>query len=355
MKKFEVKAASIINSFLLLLAVTVFVNGQSTNVNFPTPITSSSISGNIKARDIGDSRLTSHYYVFEGRQGDIFLKIESNNLDGDIDIYYADGLRPITKVKLYSDSSPTETGREIYLRKPEKLILRIEGRSPNDDSASYSIKFSGSFQTVVANPSVEQPKTPEVKSSNDSDVRVNSVGTIIERRPTPTPQPKPQTSTKTEPITRNREVAKTNTPQPDSTVKPKTSVKNEVETAPKKTETVAKTTPSKSGTTAKTPAPKTTKSTSSGRNTSATTARKPAPTIKKETPKVEPKPDPAAELASAMENVKLVVQFKDGKKIERPMNNVLRFGVDKGILTIINKNGAISRHSIIEITKITVE
>lgn len=354
MKKFEVKAASIIKSFLLLLVATVFVNGQSTNVNFPTPVTSSSISGNIKARDIGDSRLTSHYYVFEGRQGDIFLKIESNNLDGDIDIYYADGLRPITKIKLYSDSSPTETGREIYLRKPEKLILRIEGRTPNDDSATYSIKFTGSFQTVAGNPSVEEPKTPEVKTSTDSDVRVNSVGTIIERKPTPTPQPKPQTSAKTEPVTRNREVSKTNAPQPDSTVKPKTTVKKEVEESPEKPETVAKTTPSKSDTTAKTPASKNTKSTTSGRNTT-TAARKPAPTIKKETPKVEPKPDPAAELASAMENVKLVVEFKDGKKIERPMNDVLRFGVDKGILTIINKNGAISRHSIIEITKITVE
>ncbi len=354
MKKFEVKTVSIINSFLLLLAVTVFVNGQSTNVNFPTPITSSSISGNIKARDIGDSRLTSHYYVFEGRQGDIFLKIESNNLDGDIDIYYADGLRPITKVKLYSDSSPTETGREIYLRKPEKLILRIEGRTPNDDSASYSIKFSGSFQTVASNPSVEQPKTPEVTSSNDSDVRVNSVGTIIERRPTPTPQP----SVKNEPITRNREVAKTNTPQPDSTIKPNTSAKKESEEIPKKATPPAKTTAtrsSKSNTTTKATTPKVTNPTTSRRNTPATTARKPAPTIKKETPKVEPKPDPAAELASAMENVKLVVQFKDGKKIERPMNDVLRFGVDKGILTIINKNGAISRHSIIEITKITVE
>lgn len=354
MKKFEVKAASILQGFLLLLVITVFVKGQSTNVNYPTPITTDSISGNIKARDIGDSRLTSHYYVFEGRQGDIFLKIESNNLDGDIDIYYAENLRPITKVKLFADSSPSETGREIYLRKPEKLILRVEGRSPNDDLASYSIKFTGSFQAVVANSVSGEPKTPEVKTSTDGEIRVNSVGTIVERKPTPTPQPK------SEPITRSRQIPATTTPQPASTIKSNTAKREE----PVRTSTATKNTASETDnekpmkTTTSKSAPKTTatRRTTPTRSTTRTPVpKKETPTIKKETPKVEPKPNPAAELAAAMENVKLVVEFKDGKKIERPMNDVLRFGVDKGVLTIINKNGAITRHSILEITKITVE
>ena len=56
-----------------------------------------------------------------------------------------------------------------------------------------------------------------------------------------------------------------------------------------------------------------------------------------------------------MENIRLVVDFKDGSKIERPMNEVVRFGVDKGILTIINKDGSIGKFSILEITKISVE
>jgi len=79
------------------------------------------------------------------------------------------------------------------------------------------------------------------------------------------------------------------------------------------------------------------------------------PPVRKETPAGPPKPDPAAELAKAMENVRLVVEFKDGAKIERPMNEVMRFGVDKGVLTIVNKNGTIGRYSILNVVRMTIE
>ena len=42
----------------------------------------------------------------------------------------------------------------------------------------------------------------------------------------------------------------------------------------------------------------------------------------------------------ALENIQLVVLLKDGGKIERPMSEILRFGVEKGTLTIIHKNGS---------------
>ena len=201
--------------FVLLSLVfgIVFVNGQSTNIDYPTPISSSEIKGKIKARDIGDPRLTSHYYVFDGNQGDIFISIESNNLEGDIDIFLANGLKPMTKVSLFAETTPTKTGREIYLRKSERMILRIEGRTPNDDEATYLIKFTGSFQTVAKGAVKEEPKSPEIKGETEGEVKVNSVGTIIE-----TKTEKPATTPKN-PIGRQTAKANTTTPKPVSTVR----------------------------------------------------------------------------------------------------------------------------------------
>src|SRR5215213_3264000 len=76
----------------------ISVPAQSTNIEFPTAITSNEIKGKIPARDLGDSRLTTHYYFFNGNQGDIFIKILTSNLDGDIDVFLADTLRPVTKI-----------------------------------------------------------------------------------------------------------------------------------------------------------------------------------------------------------------------------------------------------------------
>ena len=64
---------------------------------------------------------------------------------GQIDIFTADGLRPLTKIVIFADAASNETGRIVYLRRPERLLLRIQGRTPNDDAAAYRIKFAGSF------------------------------------------------------------------------------------------------------------------------------------------------------------------------------------------------------------------
>ena len=112
------------------LAFAVSAAAQSTDQNFPTPITSNEINGTIKARDVGDSRLTSYFYAFDGDQGDIFINVAIKNFTGDIDVFTAEALRPLTKMVIYADTDQTETGRLIYLRKGERLILRIEGRTP---------------------------------------------------------------------------------------------------------------------------------------------------------------------------------------------------------------------------------
>jgi hypothetical protein len=313
---------------LLVLAIgAVYVAAQSSSVDNPTPITSSVVSGTIKARDIGDPRSTVHYYVFEGTQGDIFLKIEARNLNGDIDVFYADNMRPLTKISLYADSAPTQTGREIYLRKPERMILRVEGRTPIDDPATYSIRFDGSFIAMAGARVVERPKLPEIDSENDTGIKVNSVGTIIETKPKPIPKPRESTASNSA----QRETETTTVPEPVSTIKPKTSSSRPpARNRNTKKEPVAKIADSESDkvTDPENEKPETEKveeitgskaKTKTARNSTRATKN---PPVRKETPAGPPKPDPAAELAKAMENVRLVVEFKDGAKIERPMNEV---------------------------------
>src|SRR3954465_6888113 len=117
--------------------------GQSNDVSFPTALTENEIVGQIKARDIGDPRSTTYYFTFNGRQGDLFVNVVTKNLNGSVDIFSVDGMRPFANILVYADVLQSETGRVLYLRKPEKLILRIQGRSPNDDPADFQIKFAG--------------------------------------------------------------------------------------------------------------------------------------------------------------------------------------------------------------------
>src|SRR5256885_16072033 len=129
---------------VLLLLVAFSAAAQSTDVRSPTAVDGNEIVGSIPARDIGDARLTDHFYTFNGLPGDLFITIESKNLNGDFDVFTAAELRPVLKIVAYAESS-TPVTKNIYHRKPESLILRVEGRSPNDDEASYRIRFSGSF------------------------------------------------------------------------------------------------------------------------------------------------------------------------------------------------------------------
>ena len=343
-------------SVVAIFLFSITARAQSTNQNFPTGVTSNEINGTIKARDIGDARLTTYFYTFNGVQGDIFINVVTKNLDGDIDVFSAEGLRPLTKIRVYSDNPEGETGRVIYLRQPQKLILRIEGRTPTDEPATFRIKFAGSFQAVAGTPETDESKDPEVAANQDSDVRVNSVGTIIAIKPKPTPTPRIARVEKEESKASEGKI-KPDEPQPETyeEKKPKDAKdektpevvvtenlpekKDEPETKPE--ETVPET-PKKTPRTRRT-TPRT------RRNPPAeTTETKPKPTPEKKT---EPAPVAPADLA----NIRLVVEFKDGRKIERPMNEVLRFGVDKGILTIINKDGYIGRYSMLDIAKITVE
>jgi hypothetical protein len=56
-----------------------------------------------------------------------------------------------------------------------------------------------------------------------------------------------------------------------------------------------------------------------------------------------------------LENISLVILFKDGTTIERPMSEVIKFGIDKGVLTVILRDGTISRYSLLDVEKTTIQ
>jgi hypothetical protein len=321
--------------FILLAKIVTF--SQSSEQKFPTSVTSNEISGKIVARDLGDSRLTTYFYAFNGTQGDIFLTIETTNLNGDIDIFTADELRPITKIALFADSSSNQTVRSIYLRKDEKLILRIEGKTPNDDAATYRIKFEGSFE-AISEAKKDEAEAPKVKSKNDSEILVNSVGTILEVKPKPTPVPKVEIAKAEKPKT--PKVKKTPPPKIEKPKVEESEIVSEIPSTAK---------PSVKPPKVKKPKVEVAEDSPKVEKPKAPKVEKPKKMPK---PKVEPKPNPAA----ALENIILRIEFKDGTTFERPMSEVLRVNIDKdGTLSVVTKDGKIARYSILDVTKMTIQ
>lgn len=336
--------------FCVLFGSILFVQAQSTNQNFPTPVTTNEINGKIKARDLGDARLTSYFYTFTGNQGDVFINVVTKNFDGDIDVFTANNLRPLTKITVYSDNPENETGRIVYLRQTEKIILRIEGRTPNDEPATFRIKFAGSFEPLKAVAETGDQNLPEVKTENEGEIRVNSVGTIIEAKPKPTPKTKAEEKTEIVAETKKEDVK---TEKPAKKVKEKKAQTDEVaakkdkekEESEKELEKPKETKPPKvviTDTLPKTEEKEAEKTGESKEEAKTETKKK---TTKKEKT-VEPNP---------LENIMLVVLFKDGTKIERPMSEVLRVNVDKGMLTIVSKDGSIGKYSILDVAEMTIK
>ena len=94
---------------VVLLSSPVGILAQSTDQNFPTPITKNEITGSIRARDIGDARVTSFFYIFEGSQGDIFINVVAKNFSGDIDVFTERCIKGITvnreRCRAYAETS----------------------------------------------------------------------------------------------------------------------------------------------------------------------------------------------------------------------------------------------------------
>lgn len=320
---------------------------QSTDQMIPTPVTSSEINGQIAARDIGDARLTSFYYVFNGNRGDVFVNVVTKNFNGDIDIFTADALQPKTKITVYAGSSNNETGRVVYMRQPERLILRVQGRTPNDDPALFSIKFAGSFEPLPASLIAEETEKPKVETEINGAVRVNSVGTIIEE-PATDPDEKSETASEekaSDETARKTDAAKREIPTVfDPTKKSEKSMPEDLSILNPRVNASETGVPEKSE-----------------KEVTVNIEEKPDDTsavvrIERET---EETPDSAesekAEETKRLRNISLKVRLKTGARFERTMNEVLSVNVIKTVLTIVTSDGKIHEFSIFDVDKMTID
>lgn len=331
---------------------------QSIDISSPSPIRTNEVVGAIAARDLGDARLTNHFYAFTGTPGDVLITVKSNNLNGDIDLFTAGGLRPLMKFSLHAESSSPAT-RTIYLRKREALILRVEARSPNDDEGIYHIQIGGSFEPIAAealsadaqNPAAEST-VPAVASRGKNTRRVSSVGARI-----PEPAPIPE------------EVAAAPTPEPtpEDLAVPTATPEPPVETA------------------AAAPAPSPTPRRARGRGPggrrrpASQPAKKDAPAVAEtaneenvaEVSKSEDSPAPvgrrvgrrgrlnrSTEEAPAPEpqtGPRLVIEMHDGTRIERFMSTIKRVTVENNQIVVVKKDGRIERTRMFEVLRMAIE
>ncbi|MFN2517226.1 MAG: hypothetical protein ABR556_13535, partial [Pyrinomonadaceae bacterium] len=184
------KAHLVLLLLVYIAGLTVGASAQSIDLTSPSPVRTNEVVGTIAARDLGDPRLTDHFYAFTGTPGDVLITVESANLNGDIDVFTLNGLRPLLKFTIFAGSSSPIT-KSIYLRTREELLLRVEGRTPNDDTGTYKLHFGGSFEPITTAPLVAEgepasnPPSTVMTRTGKKGRRVSSVGARIEEPPEP--------------------------------------------------------------------------------------------------------------------------------------------------------------------------
>lgn len=314
----------------LLLLTAAMAAAQSVDIAFPTPVSTNELSGTIVARDIGDARLTRHFYVLAGTPGDLSFTVTSNNLNGDVDLFTAGSLRPLGKISVYAGSGPSTASKTVFLRQRESLILRVEARSANDNVGTYSISFAGTFEPVMAaaTPAEEGSAAPTVSERTERGVRrVTSSGARID-------EPEPEISARTETTTTTETPTAT---EPPATTEARTEITAPVEPAAR-------------------PAP-------------ARTSRANRPRgrrrIRVTPPPTQPQPgEPATETATTTTpsttepalNPRLIIETRDGMRTERFMSTVRSVTVQNGQIVIVSNTGKrTERISLATILKMSIE
>ena len=342
--------ARVIWIFLLLASGAGLSVAQSTDVAWPSPIRSNEVRGTIAARDLGDPRVTDHYYAFTGTPGDVLITVDSRNLNGDIDVFTASSLRPLLKFTVYAGSSAPIT-KSIYLRRQEDLILRVEGRTPDDNEATYRLRLGGAFAPITSGPLAEHEDALQhssVAEVSKGSKRVSSVGARIDEPPsevaeTPKPEPTPDVPTETvpKPVTTARSTTRNNRTRRPVTRKARpVQPPKEVE-ATKSDEAVAKDDTAEKTTTesAETKKPE-------------VTAR---PARKGKSTRATPAPQPVAPQETDDGGPRLVIETSDGTLINRSMGGVRRVTVENGQVVVIGKDGKIQRIPLANVVRMIIQ
>lgn len=331
----------------LTITVSSAVSAQSTDVAWPSPIRTNEIRGTINARDLGDPRVTDHFYAFTGLPGDVLITLDSRNLNGDIDVFTSSNLRPLLKFTVYAGTSSLIT-KSIYLREQEDLILRVEGRTPNDDEATYRLHFGGAFEPITSGPLAEHEDALQHSSVavvSKGSKRVTSVGAridepVAEVAETPKPEPTPAAPAETtpKPVTTARSTPRTARPRRPTTRKTRPAQPPKAPDAAKPDETVAKDETGEKPT-VDNPEPK-------------PTDVPERPARKGKTTRTTPKPAPPEETDDS--GPRLVIETSDGTLVNRSMGGVRRVTVENGQVVVIGKDGKIQKIPLASVVRMTI-
>ncbi len=382
--KLQPTARRLILAATLALSALASAQAQSIDPSSPTPVFSNEIAGSIAPLDVGDARSTRFFYTFNGLQGDLELTVESSNLDGDVDIFLAGNMRPLSKVTLYAGSGSSRSTKTVYLRRDEPLILRVQARTPNDAQGTYRIRLGGTFrpaaglatagdapgEPAAANPATESPTA----SANRKVRRVTSTGARIEepvvevaREEVATPEATPEAkkipanprparartgtrrTSRAETARRNTSngeagdggAAKTNSSQGEAanTESPDAGARTDAGA----TEKSATPKPER-------PRPVRAPRTRGNRNTT-TAKRTGAPTAEPtSTSPVESTPAPPAPVSA-----RLVLVMRDGETFARDMSGIRRVTVENGVLVIVSKTGKTERQPMNAVLRMSIE
>lgn len=335
----------------LLGAISSAVFGQSSDQSLPTPVLANEINGRITALDLGDPRSTRHFYAFEGTPGDLLVTIDSKNLNGDMDIFTAVTFRPLMKTTLYANSQSGGVTKGLYLRTRQILILRVEARTPNDEAGSYHVRFGGSFALFSGGiPVAENTEASEDRPSRGNK-RLSSVGATIAEPVVETPPP----AAEPKPVAENEKPAEETAPARKIT--PAKSAK----TRPTKPPPTARNTRGRARPAKPKPAP----ADKEAAKTEAKTEEPKTAEVKKETGAEEEKtaaatseksePAKPATQELPLTGAHLIIESKDGTKIDRPMSTVRRVVVEGGMIVIVLKTGKIERIPMSTVARMAIE
>jgi hypothetical protein len=308
---------ALFNALALLLLLSISAIAQSTDMEYPTLVRSNELNGTIVPRDLGDPRLTRYYYSFTGTPGDLIVAVESRNLEGDVDVFTASTLRPLAKVSMYAGGTTSNGSKTIYLKTREPLILRVEARTPNDNEGSFRIHFDGAFEPISNDIPDREPVIPMVSSTSKDGRRVTATGARIDEPEPAAATAKPEIETPTTPSTETPAPAETTTAEATTP-------------APPKPRTPRNRRP-------RTPIPRSTRT-------------RPSPTARRTPTPVEPAP--VVEPASGP---RLIIEMRDGMRVERYMTTVRRVTVENGQIVVITKDGKVDRQPMSNVLRMAIE
>lgn len=351
------------NSILFLMvlaglcAVAPNCLAQSSEQALPTPILTNEITGKIKPLDLGDARLTRHYYAFEGSPGDLLITIDSKNLNGDIDVFTAITFRPLMKTTVYASSQSPEVAKGIYLRAHQILILRVEARTPSDEPGAYHIRFGGTFERFSSGIPVAEASTAESEEAADKGGanRLSSVGATIPRPATEKTETVETAEAKPSP---SPEIAAEKPSEETAPAKKPTSSTSRRTTSRPPPRRGTRPTPSKPTTSAKKTETAKTETAKTETESSKTETEKPAeekPAASEKSAETNPSSAKTTKTQEAMPAARLIIEEKDGTRIDRPMSTVRRVTIEGNAIVIILKTGKIERIAMADVARMSIE